>query len=93
MITFDRFPDGKQFCVTFSYDDGPTEDIRLAKLFNKYNLKATFNINDSFFKFNDVSSLKTRYAGHEMQFLCFPPRQRRYRLREARQSPSRRASE
>ena len=66
MITFDRFPDGKQFCVTFSYDDGPSEDIRLAKLFNKYNLKATFNINDSFFKSNDVSSLKTRYAGHEI---------------------------
>ena len=66
MITFDRFPDGKQFCVTFSYDDGPSEDIRLAKLFNKYNLKATFNINDSFFKSNDVSSLKTLYAGHEI---------------------------
>ena len=66
MITFDYFPGGKRVCVTFSYDDGPSEDIRLTKLFNKYNLKGTFNINDSFFKYNDPVALKTRYAGHEV---------------------------
>ena len=66
MITFDYFPGGKKVCITFSYDDGPSEDIRLTKLFNKYNLKGTFNINDSFFKYNDVAALKTRYAGHEI---------------------------
>ena len=31
--------------VTFSYDDGVTQDQRLIEIFNKYNLKATFNIN------------------------------------------------
>lgn len=31
--------------VTFSYDDGVTQDQRLIALFNKYGLKATFNIN------------------------------------------------
>ena len=31
--------------ITFSYDDGVTQDIRLIEIFNKYNLKATFNIN------------------------------------------------
>lgn len=31
--------------ITFSYDDGVTQDIRLIELFNKYNMKATFNIN------------------------------------------------
>ena len=31
--------------VTFSYDDGVTQDIRLIELFNKYGLKATFNLN------------------------------------------------
>jgi len=36
---------GKKKAVTFSYDDGVTQDIRLARLFNKYNLKATFNLN------------------------------------------------
>ena len=36
---------GKMKAVTFSYDDGVTQDKRLIELFNKYGLKATFNIN------------------------------------------------
>lgn len=31
--------------ITFSYDDGVTQDIRLIELMNKYGLKSTFNIN------------------------------------------------
>lgn len=36
---------GKMKAVTFSYDDGITQDIRLIGIFNKYGLKATFNLN------------------------------------------------
>lgn len=36
---------GKNKAITFSYDDGVTQDIRLIEIFNKYNLKATFNLN------------------------------------------------
>lgn len=36
---------GKKKAVTFSYDDGTTQDIRLIELLNKYGLKCTFNIN------------------------------------------------
>ena len=36
---------GKMKALTFSYDDAVTQDIRLIELFNKYNMKATFNIN------------------------------------------------
>ena len=36
---------GKNKAITFSYDDGVTQDKRLVDIFNKYNLKATFNIN------------------------------------------------
>lgn len=36
---------GKMKAVTFSYDDAVTQDQRLIHLFNKYGLKATFNIN------------------------------------------------
>ena len=35
----------KKKAITFSYDDGITQDIRLIELLNKYNLKSTFNIN------------------------------------------------
>lgn len=36
---------GKNKAVTFSYDDGVTQDQRLISLFNKYGLKCTFNLN------------------------------------------------
>ena len=36
---------GRKKAITFSYDDGVTQDIRLIEIFNKYGLKATFNLN------------------------------------------------
>lgn len=36
---------GKMKAITFSYDDGVTQDRRLIELLNKYGLKATFNLN------------------------------------------------
>lgn len=42
---FMRYPGGKPKAVTFSYDDGVVQDKRLAELFDKYGLKATFNLN------------------------------------------------
>lgn len=35
----------KNKILTFSFDDGVTQDARLIDLFNKYGMKATFNIN------------------------------------------------
>ncbi len=42
---FLRFPEGKGKAVTFSYDDGVRQDLRLAELFDRYGLKGTFNYN------------------------------------------------
>lgn len=36
---------GKKKALTFSFDDGVTQDIRLIEILNRYGLKATFNIN------------------------------------------------
>lgn len=36
---------GKMKAITFSYDDCTLQDIRLTELFNKYGIKATFNVN------------------------------------------------
>lgn len=44
---FLRFPEGKLKAVTFSYDDGCRDDIRLSATFNKYGLKGTFNLNSA----------------------------------------------
>ena len=35
----------KKKAITFSYDDGVTQDIRLIELLNQYGLKCTFNLN------------------------------------------------
>ena len=40
-----RYPGGRSKAVTFSYDDGVVQDIRLSQIFDKYGLKGTFNIN------------------------------------------------
>lgn len=44
-----RLKYGKSKVFTLSYDDGVVQDIRLMEIFNKYGLKATFNINTGCF--------------------------------------------
>lgn len=38
---------GKNKALTFSFDDGVKQDIRLIEILNKYGLKGTFNLNSS----------------------------------------------
>jgi peptidoglycan/xylan/chitin deacetylase (PgdA/CDA1 family) len=73
------FPGGKLKAVTFSYDDGVSQDIRFVEMLNKYGLKCTFNLNsglqtgDSHWENRgvkirrmNVRGLKELYAGHEI---------------------------
>ena len=73
---------GKMKALTFSYDDGVEQDIRLIEIFNKYGLKATFNLNSELLgRQNDTlnlpgktvnhhkvlpSDVRSIYAGHEV---------------------------
>ena len=57
---FLRFPDGRAKALTFSYDDGHPSDKRLAELFAKYSIKATFN-------FNGTAARKYNYTDEEIQ--------------------------
>ena len=72
---------GKNKAITFSFDDGVTQDIRLIELFNKYGIKGTFNLNSSLLGLkselvrndNVISHNKVQasevakiYAGHEV---------------------------
>jgi peptidoglycan/xylan/chitin deacetylase (PgdA/CDA1 family) len=68
--------------ITLSYDDGVTQDIRFVELLNKYNMKATFNINSGLLgqagtltnhkgvkvSHNKIKKedLKSIYSGHEV---------------------------
>ena len=49
-----RFPGGLKKAMTFSYDDGITQDIRLIELLNKYDLKCTFNLNSELLSQNGM---------------------------------------
>ena len=72
---------GKQKAVTFSYDDGVLQDLRLIELLDRYGLKATFNLNsqllgqENYLIREDVkvnhtkvqpSQVKTVYQNHEV---------------------------
>ena len=67
--------------LTFSYDDGVTQDKRLIELFNKYGMKATFNLNSELLGLDgalvrdgvEITHIKNKkedvkyiYAGHEV---------------------------
>lgn len=45
MMMYMLFPGAKRKALTFSYDDGVEQDIRLMEIFNKHGLKGTFNLN------------------------------------------------
>ena len=50
--------DGKSKVLTLSYDDGPVQDIRLIQIFDRYGIKATFNLNSGCYLPEDVSRQK-----------------------------------
>lgn len=64
------YPEGKRKAVTFSYDDGSKDDLQLVDIFNRYNMKATFNINsDRLINGNGISIAEAKRfikEGHEI---------------------------
>lgn len=70
---FLRYPGGKTKAVTFSYDDGCRQDLRLAQTLSRHGIKCTFNINSSALAQPDgwhlsAQEIKTHIldAGHEV---------------------------
>ena len=55
-----RFPEGRNRALTFSYDDGVIQDMRLVALLNKYGMKGTFNLNSGLYKPEDEKSSNRR---------------------------------
>lgn len=50
MIEFKHYKDGKRHVATFSYDDSNANDYRLAEIFDKHGLRATFHCNSGTIK-------------------------------------------
>lgn len=73
----------KKKAVTFSYDDGVTQDRRLTELFNYYRVKCTFNLNSGLQSYAsswdnngiiihrmNAADLPELYKGHEIAVHC-----------------------
>ena len=73
------FPNGKMKALTLSYDDGVEQDKRLIEILNRYNIKATFNLNSGIqsganqwlngellMRRMNIHSLPELYRGHEI---------------------------
>lgn len=55
---------GKHKAVTFSFDDGVTQDIKAIEILNKYNLKSTFNINSSLLGLSGQLNIREQQINH-----------------------------
>lgn len=55
---------GKLKAVTFSYDDAVTQDIEFVELLNKYDLKATFNVNSELLGRHDMLIRENKRVAH-----------------------------
>lgn len=73
------FQGGRKKALTLSYDDGVTQDKRLVSIFNKYALKATFNLNSGIqseknywinqgktIRRMNIKEIEEVYRGHEI---------------------------
>ena len=62
--------EGKLKAVTFSFDDGVTQDIRLINILNRYGLKATFNLNSSYLGLSGQLSRNDHVVRHDKNPAC-----------------------
>lgn len=58
------FYGGKEKAFTFSYDDGVTQDRQMVEIFNKYNMKCTFNLNSGTFGMENVAIGYDHFVSH-----------------------------
>lgn len=56
--------DSKMKAVTFSYDDGVTQDRRLIEIFNRYGIKGTFNINSELLDTENTLTYGNKSVAH-----------------------------
>ena len=54
----------KKKFLTFSYDDGVTQDKRLVKIFDKYHMRATFNLNSELLGTPGYLRRENMWIGH-----------------------------
>ena len=61
---------GKLKAVTFSFDDGVIQDVRMIEILNKYGLKATFNLNSELL---GQAEIRVQKSGRRICFYTISP--------------------
>ena len=61
---------GKNKAVTFSFDDGVKQDVRLIEILNRYGLKGTFNLNSSLLGLQGSLDRNGRTVRHDKVRAC-----------------------
>lgn len=59
------WPGGKKKAFTLSYDDGITQDKRLIEMFDRYGVKATFNLNPGLFGRKGMVAAGKKEVSHD----------------------------
>ncbi len=70
MAVYMRAPEGKSKVLTFSYDDGVEQDIKLIKILDDHNMKGTFNINSGEFAANGTVYPKGQVHRRMTEKMC-----------------------
>jgi peptidoglycan/xylan/chitin deacetylase (PgdA/CDA1 family) len=74
-ILFNAFPGGANRALTFSYDDGVTQDRRLVKIFNQHGMKGSFHLNAGLLgrkpRHLDAEEIAALFQGHEISAHSF----------------------
>ncbi|OME86036.1 polysaccharide deacetylase [Paenibacillus sp. FSL A5-0031] len=68
-VQYTLFPEGRTKAMTFSYDDGRTQDRLLVSKLNKYGFKGTFHLNSGFLGregYITAEEVRTLFQGHEV---------------------------
>ncbi|MBR3300215.1 MAG: polysaccharide deacetylase family protein [Clostridia bacterium] len=63
---------GKNKAITFSFDDGNTDDVRLVELFKRYGLKATFNLNSGSLSYGYSWEYWNKTQIHHLNYFDYP---------------------
>lgn len=66
-----KFKNGYTKAVTFSFDDGNLDDIRIIELFKKYGLKGTFNLCSGCLTESHGWTFKDKYVKH-INYMDYP---------------------
>ena len=63
---------GKKKAITFSFDDGNIDDVRLVELFKKYGMKGTFNLNSGSLSNSFSWEYRNKTRIHHLNYYEYP---------------------